>query len=194
MSKRIVIIQGHPDHAEPHFCHAIAEAYASGARRAGHEVREVDIARMEFPVLRNAKDWKEHPAPAAIAAAQQDIRWAEHLVIVYPLWMGDMPALLKAFLEQLLRPGFALDYVEGSMMPKKLLKGRSGRVVVTMGMPGFFYKLFYRAHTLKSLERNILAGVGIRPVRSTVIGSVEEDAAARADWLSELEELGAAAQ
>src|SRR3546814_9849412 len=59
--------------------------------------------------------------------------WADHLVILYPLWLGDVPALLKGFLEQILRPGFAID--EGSTgMSAKLLTGRSARIIVTMGM------------------------------------------------------------
>src|SRR3546814_10287671 len=77
--------------------------------------------------------------------------WADHLVILYPLWLGDVPALLKGFLEQILRPGFAID--EGSTgMSAKLLTGRSARIIVTMGMPAPIYRLFFRAHSLKSLE------------------------------------------
>jgi putative NADPH-quinone reductase len=55
-------------------------------------------------------------------------------------------------------------------MGVKGLKGRSARVVVTMGMPSLFYKWFFRAHSLKALKRNILGFVGIAPIRQTVIG------------------------
>src|SRR3546814_3372437 len=76
-------------------------------------------------------------------------------VILYPLWLGDVPALLKGFLEQILRPDFAID--EGSTgMSAKLLTGRSARIIVTMGMPAPIYRLFFRAHSLKSLDRNLL--------------------------------------
>ena len=88
---------------------------------------------------------------------------------------GSMPALLKAFLEQVLRPGFAFGAAERRGMPKKLLAGKSARIVVTMGMPAFFYRLYYRAHSLKSLERNILGFVGIKPVRVTLLGNVGFD-------------------
>jgi putative NADPH-quinone reductase len=97
--------------------------------------------------------------------------------------MGDVPALLKAFLEQVLRPGFAM--IE-SDQPKGLLKGKSAHVVVTMGMPGFFYATYFRAHSLKSLERNVLKMVGIKPVRHTIIGAVEASGAARGGWLDEM--------
>jgi putative NADPH-quinone reductase len=189
MSRRITLILGHPDPRGEHFCHALAEAYVNGARAAGHEVRIVDAARAEFPLLRNAQDWEGAPTPA-IRQAQQSIAWAEHLVLVFPLWLGDMPALFKAFLEQVLRPGFAIAEAAPGRLWKKLLKGRSARVVVTMGMPAFFYRIYYRAHSIKNLKRNILDFCGIAPVRTTLIGTIDADAAAREAWLAKLEALG----
>jgi len=52
MAQRITIIEGHPDPAGNRFCHALAEAYAQGARAAGLEVRRIDVARLGFPLLR----------------------------------------------------------------------------------------------------------------------------------------------
>ena len=191
MSKRLAIIQGHPDPAGGHFGHALADAYERAAREAGHEVKRVDVARLDFPLLHNAQEWQSRPPSPAIETAQQAIQWAQHLVILYPLWLGDMPALLKAFFEQALRPGFALGKAAPNRLPLKLLKGRSARVVVTMGMPALFYRLVYRAHTLKSLKRNILEFCGIAPVRTTLIGLVEASPKRRAAWLAELAKLGA---
>jgi putative NADPH-quinone reductase len=51
--------------------------------------------------------------------------------------------------------------------------------VVTMGMPSLFYQLYYRSHSVRSLARNILAFVGIKPVRVSLIGNVEGSASAR---------------
>jgi putative NADPH-quinone reductase len=112
------------------------------------------------------------------------------VVILYPLWLGDMPALLKGFFEQTLRPGFAIGKAAPGRLPKKLLAGRSAHIVVTMGMPALFYKLYYRAHSLKSLKRNILEFCGFSPVRTTVIGMVEGSKDARAGWLTRLAVLG----
>ncbi|HEU4442854.1 MAG TPA: NAD(P)H-dependent oxidoreductase [Burkholderiales bacterium] len=188
--RRITIIQGHPDPAGGHFVHALADAYERGARETGHEVKRIDVARLAFPLLHNAQQWQWQPPAESIGAAQQAIAWAEHLVILYPLWLGDLPALLKGFFEQTLRPGFAIGKAAPGRLPKKLLAGRSARVVVTMGMPALFYKLYYRAHTLKSLKRNILEFCGISPVRTTVIGMVEGSKDARAGWLTRLAVLG----
>lgn len=190
MSRRIVIIQGHPDQAGGHFGHALADAYARGAKTAGHTVRRIEVARLDFPLLHNLQEWNDGPPPPALRHAQAAIKWADHLVLVFPVWLGTMPALLKAFLEQVLRPGFALIY-EGYRFPQKGLAGKSARVVVTMGMPAFWYRWFFRAHGMRGLERSILDFCGIKPVQETLIGLVEStDGSARKKWLAKVEQLG----
>ncbi len=188
--KKILIIDGHPDPDTRRFVHALANAYASGCGEGGHAVRRLDLAGIDIPILRSRADWTDRVPAPAIAEAQEAIRWAEHLVILYPLWLGDMPALLKAFLEQVARPGFAI--AQGTV-PKPLLRGRSARLVVTMGMPAFFYRFYFGAHSVKSFERNILKLVGITPVAHSLIGSVEGAPETREAWLDTMFNLGAAA-
>ena len=190
MPKKITIIQGHPDPAARHFGHALADAYATGAAKAGHAVKRIEVAQLDFPILRNQTNWNSGPPPATLLEAQASIAWADHIVIIFPLWLGTMPAVLKAFLEQVLRPGFALIY-EGHRFPQKGLTGKSARIVVTMGMPAFWYRWFFRAHGVRGLERSILGFCGIKPIRETFIGLVEaKDGAAREKWLTQLETLG----
>jgi len=142
-------------------------------------------------VLRSKQEWEQGAVPPGLARAQSDIEWAEHLVFFFPLWMGTMPALLKAFLEQTLRPGFAVAPAAAERANVRPLVGRSARVVVTMGMPALAYRWWFRAHGVRGLERSILRFCGIAPVRETLIGSVEEMAAARSQrWLEKLRALG----
>jgi putative NADPH-quinone reductase len=189
---RILIVEGHPDPDSARLNRALADAYAGGAAAAGHELRRVAVAGLDFPLLRSRREWEEGPPPPAILAAQEDVRWAQHIVFLYPLWLGDVPALLKAFLEQVARPGFAIG--DGKATQGGLLKGRSARIIVTMGMPAFFYTLFFRAHSLKSLERNILKFAGMGPVRHTILGMVEGKPERRAKWLAQMGRLGSAAR
>ncbi|HSV68885.1 MAG TPA: NAD(P)H-dependent oxidoreductase [Methylibium sp.] len=186
---RVLIIQGHPDPDPAHFGHALASAYADGARAAGHAVETVTVATLDFPLLRTRSDWEQGPVPPALAPVQQAIVRAEHLVFFFPLWMGGMPALLKGFIEQVARPGFAVG-TGHPMTAAKPLTGRSARVVVTMGMPAAVYRWVFRAHGLKALERNILGLIGIAPVHETLVGSVEGSDAARQRWLAKLARLG----
>jgi putative NADPH-quinone reductase len=191
MSTQVLLIQGHPDPAGGHLCHALAQAYGDGARAANHEVRTLDVAQLDFPLLRSQHAWTHEPLPPALAPAQEAIRWADHLVFFFPLWLGGMPALLKGFLEQIAREGFAFAKEAGNPMGHKLLKGRSARLVVTMGMPAPVYRYYFRAHSIKALERNILGFVGIAPIEETLIGMVESmDDKARAKWFRKLHELG----
>jgi putative NADPH-quinone reductase len=192
MTRSVLVLDGHPDPRGEHFVHGLATAYREAAQAAGHEVRTIAIASLDFPLLRSPDEFQHGIAPATIAAAQADIEWANHLAFFYPLWLGSMPALTKAFFEQALRPGFAFGPAKGRGLPQQKLKGRSARVVVTMGMPSFFYKWFYRAHSLKSFERNILHFCGIRPVWATVIGMVE-DREAREKALAAMRRYGAKA-
>ncbi|MFG6178137.1 NAD(P)H-dependent oxidoreductase [Halomonas sp. THAF12] len=195
MSSRILILQGHPDHCAEHLCHALADHYRRGAEKAGHEVAQLDIATLDVPLLRSRQEWQASMPSEPLAEAQRAILHCDHLVMVFPLWLGDMPAMLKAFLEQVLRPGFAFEYEAGDPLGHKGLTGRSARIIVTMGMPSVIYRHLYRAHSVKSLERNILGFVGFAPVRETLIGSVDnQDETARARWFEHLERLGAAAR
>jgi putative NADPH-quinone reductase len=191
--KHILIIQGHPDASESHLCHALAANYESGALESGHVVRMINVATLDFPLLRSQKEFEKADVPASLKPLQDDVVWAEHIVVFFPLWAGDMPALLKGFFEQLFRPAFTGASV--SAFGKKLLSGRSARVVVTMGMPALIYRWYFRAHSVKSLERNLLGIVGIAPVHETLIGltaNLKPDDAQK--WFKKLERLGHKAQ
>jgi putative NADPH-quinone reductase len=109
---RVAIIQGHPDSAGGHLCHALADAYAAGAQADGHAITRIDVAALEFPWLRTKEAFDSGVLPAALVAGQEAIAQADHLLVVYPLWLGTMPALLKAFFEQVFRPGFAFTLGE----------------------------------------------------------------------------------
>lgn len=189
----IVVIQGHPDPHPVHFGHALATAYAEAARQAGHSVRMIDVAALNLPLLHTKEDWESGQPPAAVQQCQDDINWASHLVIFYPLWLGSMPAVLKGFFEQVFRQGFAFGPAEKSGSRAGLLKGRrTARIVVTMGMPALIYRWNFGAHSLKSLERNILKFCGIGPIRESLIGSIEAGGdARRQSWLEKMRGYGA---
>lgn len=191
MAKRITIVQGHPDAQARRFGHALADEYVKGAEDGGHEVRRIEVAALDFPLLRTKEDFEKGTPPESLRPAQEAINWADHLVILYPLWLGSMPALLKAFFEQVFRPGFAFEYQPSGGMAKKLLTGKSARIVVTMGMPAFVYRWVFGAHSLKSLKRDTLWFCGIGPVKATLIGNIEGmTEKQRAGWLDEMRGLG----
>ncbi|WP_374340997.1 NAD(P)H-dependent oxidoreductase [Methyloversatilis sp.] len=186
---RIVVIQGHPE-SRPGLLRALADSYVAAAREAGHVVSVIDVSRLSFPLLRSKDAWSV-PAQGDIAQAQSLIAGAGHLVVFFPLWLGTLPAMLKAFFEHVFCPGFAIGEGRGRQPFTPLLTGRSARLVVTMGMPAWLFRTFYLAHGVRCFERNILQFVGIRPVHSTLIGSVDAMTdASRARWHARMRRLG----
>ncbi|MCV0425750.1 MAG: NAD(P)H-dependent oxidoreductase [Roseibium sp.] len=189
--KSILILDGHPDTADRHLCHALANAYQKGAEAAGHRSTLIRIADIEFPVLRIPSDFQNVPSPNALQPTRDALLEADHLVLIYPLWLGTLPAYTKAFLEQLLHYDTAFERSETDKWPKGKMQGKSARIVLTTGMPALAYTLWYRAHSLKSLKRNIFGFVGFKPVRSTVFGMVEHARPGQISrWLRKMEDLG----
>lgn len=189
MSRRIVIIQGHPDPAGHHLLNAMADAYAAGALSAGHRVRRIEVAQLDFPLLRTQSEFETGQLPPALLHARDDMRWAEHWLFLFPLWHGTMPALLKGFLEHIFRPGFAMDY-SSKGFPTRLLAGRSARIVVTMGMPAMLYRWYFGAYGVRGFERSMLSFAGIRPIRESFYGLTFADDKKSARWIERLRGRG----
>ncbi|MHC8383830.1 NAD(P)H-dependent oxidoreductase [Pseudomonas sp. LB3P14] len=182
MGKRILVILGHP--ASNSFCGALAERYAQSALRAGHEVRQLFLGAMDFdPVLREGYQ-QVQPLEVDLRRAQADILWAEHMTLVYPIWWGGVPALLKGFFDRVFLPGFAFKYREGKAFPDKLLQGRSAHLLVTMDTPPWYYRWVYRMPGLHQVRKTTLAFCGIKPQRTLTFGPILGSSAdQRETWL-----------
>lgn len=188
MGKRILVILGHP--ASNSFCGALAERYAQSAARAGHEVRQLFLGAMDFdPVLREGYQ-QVQPLEADLRRAQADIVWAEHLTLVYPIWWGGIPALLKGFFDRVFLPGFAFKYREGKAFPEKLLHGRSAHLLVTMDTPPWYYRWIYRMPGLHQVRKTTLAFCGIEPQRTLTFGPILGSSAdQRETWLQQAQAI-----
>jgi putative NADPH-quinone reductase len=101
-----------------------------------------------------------------------------------------MPALLKGFLEHVFRPGFAMEYKKQGF-PKRLLTGRSARIVVTMGMPVLLYRWYFGAYGVRGFERSMLSFAGIKPIRESFYGLTFSDEKKRARWIKDMSSYGA---
>jgi putative NADPH-quinone reductase len=190
-ARTVCIIQGHPHAEGRHLCHALGDAYAEGAGEAGANVRRVDLGAMDIPLLRDPAEFAA-PAPKSLADAQQAIAVADHLVVIFPLWLGSMPALTKAFFEQVCRAGFALETDAKGGWPIQKLKGKTARVIVTMGMPAAAFRLMFGAHGVESFSQSILGLAGVKPVRETLLGGVGQLSPAKAAaLLGRMRRLGA---
>ena len=194
MSKRICLINGHPDPSPDRFCHALTTTYQTAAQETGHIVDRFDVGAMEFGFLRSPQDFAEQPA-AQFEPVRTAMMGADHLVLIYPLWLGEIPAKTKAFFEHVASGEFFLATSEnGAGWPAQRMKGKSARLILTMGMPGFAYKLLFGAHSVKALEAGLLKISGFKPVRHSVFGGVGVSEKSRQTMLEKTRTLGRAAR
>lgn len=186
--QRILVILGHP--APASLCAGMARAYAEGALDAGAEVRFLDVGQLAFDPLFLGYGAAQ-PLEPDLAAAQADIRWAGHLVWVYPIWWGAMPALLKGFIDRTFLPGYAFKYRAGSPLWDRLLAGRSGELLVTMDSPPWYFRWVTRMPGHHQMKKAILEYCGIRPVRVHSFGPVRTASKERlAGWVAHARDLG----
>jgi NAD(P)H dehydrogenase (quinone) len=165
----IVIIVGQP--RANTYCEALGESYARGAKTAGHEATLFVISKLTFdPILHEGFE-RVQPLEPDLQAAHDAMFMADHLVLIFPLWFGSLPALFKGFWERVLQPDWMAQSKPGKH--PQLLKGKSARIILTMGMPALVYRWWFGAHALKMLKHNMLSFMGVGPIRSTIYGSIE---------------------
>jgi putative NADPH-quinone reductase len=133
--KKIFILLGHPD-KDGTISNEFANAYEEAAKAAGHEVRRTNLGELQFdPILHKGYRAIQELEPD-LKKIQEDIRWCEHFVLVYPLWWSGTPALLKGMVDRMWLPGFGFRFKKMNGTKRligweKLLKGRTSRVIVS---------------------------------------------------------------
>ncbi len=187
--KKILIINGHPDRESFNF--ALAEAYKKGALASNAEVKEIVVRDLNFNPNLQFGYRKRTELEPDLLEAQQKIRWADHIVLVYPVWWGSIPALFKGFFDRVFLPGFAFQKRENSVWWDKLLVNKSARIICTLDQPAWYYWLVYRQPSTYAMKKLTLQFTGIKPVRVTTIGPIRlSKDTYRANWLKKVEALG----
>lgn len=190
MSKKILVLLGHPDKETS--CGHFADAYETGAREGGHEVRRINLGDLKFdPILHEGYKVVQELEPD-LMIVQNSIKWADHLVIVYPTWWSTMPALLKGMFDRLWLPGFAYNFKENGLGWTRHLKGVSARVIVTSDSHPLITR-FLLGDTTNEIRRGILWFSGVSPVRLTKIGGMKNlSGESKIRWEKKLWKLGKA--
>lgn len=192
MHKKTLLVLGHP--SPDSFCAALADAYLVAARQAGRDVRQLRLGDLQFdPVLRQGYA-SIQPLEPDLVAAQEALSWAEHLVFVYPIWWGAMPALMKGFIDRIFLPGYAFKYRPNSVLWDKLLSGRTAHLLVTMDSPPWYFRWINGMPGHKQMKKTILEFSGIKPVRISSFGPVQgASAGQRGRWLDQARGYGRSA-
>ena len=187
--KKVLIIQGNPDKTS--FCDALAQSYKEGALRANADVKEINVREIEFNPFLTLGYKKEVELEHGLIGAQDLIKWADHLVFVYPTWWGTMPTLLKGFIDRVFLPEFAFRYRKESVWWDKLLKGKSARLIVTMDTPPWYFRWIYGRPGHNAMKKSTLEFCGVKPVKISSIGPVKHSKESkRISWLTQVQKLG----
>lgn len=190
--KKILILDGHPDHKS--YCSCVSEAYHEGARAAGLDVQKINIRDLKFNPILHYGYRKAQDLEVDLLKAQEQIKWCEHLVIITPVWWGGLPGLFKGFIDRTFIRGFSHYFDTKIGRPMPLLKGRSAHVIYTQGTPSFISRLIKGDFFWKTLKRAILKFCGFSSIKRTYLGSAKSNNAKgnkrRKDFLIKVEKMG----
>jgi NAD(P)H dehydrogenase (quinone) len=129
----VVVILAHPNTNS--FNHAIAKTCVEELRRRGHQVVFHDLYAEKFdPVLPAAEIPKNAPLPPEIQKHCRDLSQAEGIIIIHPNWWGQPPAILTGWVDRVMRPGVAYEFLPGDKgegIPRGLLKAARALVINT---------------------------------------------------------------
>lgn len=173
--KKIYILMGNPN-SEGTLGALLADTYQAAAVAAGHEVRRANVGDLSFdPILHKGYRAIQELEPDLVKV-QEDIKWADHLVLVYPLWWSSAPSLLKGLVDRMWLPGFAFRFIKSKDGKStwgwhRLLKGKTARVVVTLKNHPLVERFMFGDYTAE-VASAVLGFSGMK-VRLTEIGNAE---------------------
>jgi len=188
----VSVILSHPHPGS--FNHAIADTVAATLREAGHSVTFHDLYRERFdPVLPFEEIPRNAPLPPDIARHCREIAAAEGIVIVHPDWWGMPPAILKGWIDRVLRPGVAYHFAatdSGEGIPEGLLVARAALVFNTSNTPAEREREVFGDPLERIWKDCIVSFCGIPVFRRRMFGvivtSSEEQ---RKAWLADVAEI-----
>ena len=192
MTRKIFIWVAHPKAKS--LCSSLADAYQAGAKAQGAEVRRMDLSDMKFDPHYEGFGVKAPALEPDLLNWQENVAWADHLLIVHPYWWGAMPTTAKAVLDRALTSGFAYKYHGRGMGWDKLLKGRTADAFITSDTPPLLDTLLYRKAGRRVLGKQVLDFCGIKPKKMLQFGSVKLASPEKINgWLGRAETLGRSA-
>jgi putative NADPH-quinone reductase len=189
---KVSVVLAHP--TEGSFNHAIASRAVKVLKRKGHEVCFHDLYQEHFdPVLTGVEIPKGTLLPPAIQRHCAEIAEADGIIVVHPNWWGQPPAILKGWIDRVIRPGVAYEFLEGDKgegIPKGLLRASAAVIFNTSNTPSERERDVF-GDPLETLWRNCIFGLcGVGNVyRKMFTVVVTSSAAERALWLQEVEDI-----
>lgn len=194
---KTLIVYNHPH--EGSFCSAIREAVESGLGKGGHECRIINLDLDGFdPVMREkdlaafvkagriGEDGLENVDPIVLRYMKK-LRWAEHLVLIFPIWWMTMPAMMKGFVDKVIFPGVVYKMEDGNLV-SMLSSLKQVTVITTMNTAQDVYKDVFGNSIEGSLIKGTFNKIGIHDIRWISLNKVKQSGdEKRWLWLDEIE-------
>jgi len=182
----ISVILAHPNPKS--FNHAIAKMAVEALKSNGHKVFFHDLYKEKFdPLLPAAEIADDASLPAKIKKYCEEIAEVDGIVIVHPNWWGQPPAILKGWVDRVIRPGVAYEFLEGDSgegVPRGLLKAKTAMVYNTSNTESEREKKVF-GDPLETIWKNCVFGLcGVthfhRRTFNVIVTSTEKQ---RKNWL-----------
>ncbi|MFH1156383.1 MAG: NAD(P)H-dependent oxidoreductase [Pseudomonadota bacterium] len=186
---KLSVLLAHPDKSS--FNHAVAKEAVDVLISNGHHVRFHDLYEERFdPLLPGGEISRHAPLPPEIEKHCIEIVEADGIIVIHPNWWGQPPAVLKGWIDRVIRPGVAYEFIEGDTgegVPRGLLKARSALVFNTSNTDRVREENIF-GDPLETLWKNCIFGLcGVtgfyRRTFGIIVTSNDED---RKAWLKEV--------
>lgn len=187
LKRKIVVINAHPSSTS--FNQALMQAYIE-AVPSDLQVEVIEIGKLHFDSnLKYGYEQRMELEPD-LQAAWSKIMSADHLVWIFPVWWGGLPAVAKGFIDRLFLPSQAFSYFENSNRIRGHLKRKTARIITTLDQAGWTYKWYFGEPSTRQLKDTTLKFCGVGSVKTHYLGSIRGSSLAqRQIWLGLMKEL-----
>ena len=180
------------------FCGAILAAVERGLKTGGHKCRVINLDQDDFDPVMRSKDLLAFVGAGragkdALDAIDDQVReykehleWAEHLVMIFPIWWMTTPAMTKGFIDKVIFPAIAYDMKDGRLVSRLSL--RKVTVITTMNTPADVYRDVFGNPLEGSLIKGTFRQIGIKNIEWTSLNEVKQVSnEQRETWLEDIE-------
>jgi NAD(P)H dehydrogenase (quinone) len=169
--KKILILDFHPN--KESFCSTMADKYSEGATKSSFAIKKVNVRDLKFDSILHFGYRQSQELEPDLVKSQEDIKWADHIVIVTPVWWGALPSLSKGFIDRTFLGGFSHRFNPETKRPEGLLTGKTATVLYSQGAP-FLYSLVVTKDAFwNNLKRCILDFCGFKDVKRKCFDKVQ---------------------
>ncbi len=170
-------------------------AYIEEVEKNGNEVRILNIYDLEIDYLNGLDDKslyldieKTTSLSAELKEAQDNIVWADQIVLSYPVWWLGLPSKLKSFFERVLQVGIVFNYGKSGLV--KILKNKTVVVIQSYNMPYFIMKYMYQDIPFKYLKIILSDWCGFKIEKRFDFDDIENISESKKQkWLKEIKKF-----